>query len=74
MKFLKRTSLVLLVAAFLSIAAHGFYTLGRQTEYNRMLWKVITQSDTIQAVPKEEQKDLYNEMKFHFALTTRGDN
>jgi len=69
-KIIKRASLVLLLAIF----AHGVFTLGRQTEYNRMLWKTIVNSHEIKPVPKDEQKDLYKDMRLSFALPTKGDN
>ncbi len=70
MKIIKRASLVLLLAIF----AHGVFTLGRQTEYNRLLWRAITRDELPSLVPKEEQKDLYKDMRLSFALPTKGDN
>lgn len=73
MKIMKRTSLVLGLLLWSAILIDRFYELGRNTEFNRLLWQNIEHSGEIKPVPKNERKDLYLQLKHNFAFKTQGD-
>ena len=73
MSKLRRASIILGILLWSGVLIDRSYNLGRDLEFNRLLWRTVTRTSPNEIVPPSEYRNVYESMKRPCILKTIGD-